>query len=68
MGWLSAIGSIFSFLGTALKGLFTFIVFRQGEKAQASKDQTATLGTVEKERDAADQAGTAEDAAKQGKF
>jgi hypothetical protein len=43
LGALSAIGSIFSFLGAALKGLFTFVVYRQGEKAQAQKDQAASL-------------------------
>lgn len=49
----SAIGSIFSFLGTALKGLFTLLIFRQGEKAQQAKDKDATLSALEREQEAA---------------
>ena len=52
---LSAIGSIFSFLGAALKALIGLVIYRQGESAQAAKDQAATLNTVEREQQAAAQ-------------
>lgn len=42
------------FIGTlAAKLLAFFAIYRSGEKAQAQRDQSATLDTVTKERDAA---------------
>lgn len=49
---LSAIGSIFSFLSAALKALTGLFIYRGGEKAQASKDQAATLSALDRERQA----------------
>jgi hypothetical protein len=42
-GALSAIGSIFSAVGAALKLLFSFFIYRAGETAQAQKDDAAAL-------------------------
>lgn len=64
----SAIGAVFSFFGTALKALMGLFIYRAGEKAQAAKDSAATAKIIEAERDAADTAPSAEDAAREGKF
>lgn len=53
LGALSAIGSIFSFLGSLLKAAISFVIYRSGEKAQQQKDQAATLAATEREQQAA---------------
>ena len=57
------------FIGTlAAKVLAFFAIKRAGEKEQLYKDQGATLKALERERDALATAGSAEEAARNGKF
>ena len=62
-----------SFLGGIVSGLISKAVawlalIRIGEEKQAAKETAKTLDIVTAERDAADTAGSAEDAARKGKF
>lgn len=64
----SALGSLFSLLGSVLKGIFTLEIFRQGEKTQAAADQTATLDAVEREEVAAAKPQDTNDRLQKGNF
>lgn len=67
MGFLGGIlGKFLASVVTTLLGWFG--IYKMGQKAQAEKDQAATLAIVEKERDAADTAQSAQKAAGEGKF
>lgn len=65
-------------LGLIAKGLNAFVAFmswlsgaeqrKAGRQEQQVADQAATLKTVQAERTAVEQAGSAEDAAKRGDF
>lgn len=55
-------------LGMAKWLIGCFAIFRAGEAHQAEKDTAKTLDIVAKERDASDRAGSAIDAARDGRF
>jgi hypothetical protein len=64
---------LLSFLGGLASGLISKVIgwlalVGVGEQKQAAKDTKKTLDVVTAERDAADRAGSAEDAARRGRF
>ena len=65
---LSALGSIFSAVAGFLSWLTGYEQRKAGAQAQQLADETKSLKTVAAERDAVATAGSAEDAARRGKF